>query len=93
MLGVTADAPPLADPSLQGFVNSYFASAAPPTEPEPARPSQLHRLPELALFCDWETTLLLSPCQLTSTKTSHYFYSVQYARLIHRYRQYESSIL
>jgi len=84
--GVAADKPPLQDPHLAGFVNSYFPSAVKQQRVVPK--FNLHSLPELALFADWETTVMMAPVSLQSSKTSYLVYSAQYAKVLARFAWY-----
>ena len=91
-----ANQPAFDDPMKSGFQNSYFKPEV-LQRPFPGDGSQsssleLHSLPELALFSDWETTLMMTPSSLASTKSSYMIYSAQYAKVLNRYSQYINNL-
>lgn len=88
--GISFDRSPLHDPKLEGFSNSFFPGAVAVRVKAPKL--ELHSLPELALFADWETTLLMAPASLQSTKTSFHVYSAQYSKILARFAWYLESM-
>ena len=77
----------IADPGQAGFSNTQIKGVPLPNKKEVKAVTKLdlHKLPELIIFSDWETTFLKMPTLLVSSKTTNLIFSAQFSKLQHRY--------